>query len=322
MQVTLLLQFYSYYRYAIKKNKKARWTFYFTAFINPYIEWTGYVANVGFAIAELIVNYKESKISGFKKAIILEFITVLSFGVFCDHYLLRTDTGTFFLALKNRFMARNVTTSVLLTDVIGGYLKSFLYLWVVLLILTIWVFIKKGNVEIRDGILLLVSSFPVLENIIKKQHALAYTYDRMKVVFVLIIIICELVRNLLEINNSKKFLTIISGVFIACAWLNMSSYMNNTAYIWEVDYRNSNSLMAEYVVTKYPDAIYASDTAIRGYMNLLFGRGIYEWQSFDSATEIARQKEKKTVVYINKDGYCKLQDKNVQKVENKNVQLS
>ncbi|MBE5845242.1 MAG: hypothetical protein E7302_13895 [Butyrivibrio sp.] len=303
MQVTLLLQIYAYYRYAVNKNEKARLFFYVTAFINPYIEWTGYVANVGFAIAEIIVNYKDSKIRGLKKAIILGLITVLSFAAFCGHYLLRTDTATFFMALKNRFMARNVTTSVLLTDVIGGYLKSFLYLWVVLLALTIWAFIKKGNVEIRNGILLFVSSFPVLENIIMKEHALSYTYDRMKGAFVLILILCEIVRNILETYNTKKSAVIIVGVFIASAWLNITSYMNNPAYIWEVDYRNSNSQVAEYVVTKYPDAIYASDTAIRGYMNLLFGRGIYEWQSFDSATEIASQKEKQTVVFINKDGY-------------------
>ena len=313
MQVTLLLQIYLYYRYAVHKNEKARWFFYFTALINPYIEWTGYVANLGFAIAELIVNYKDSKICGLKKAIILGLITVLSFCVFCGHYLLRTDTVTFFMALKNRFMARNFATSVLLTDVIGGYLKSFLYLWVVLLALTIWAFIKKGNVELKNGILLLVSSFPVLENIIMKQHALTYTYDRMKGAFVLIIILCEIVRNILETYNTKKSATIIVAVFVVSAWLNISSYMKNPAYAWEVDYKNSNSQIAEYIVTKYPDAVYASDTAIRGYMNLLFGRGIYEWQSFDSAIEIASQKEKKTVVFINKDGY-KLQPVHVKDI--------
>ena len=303
MQVTLLLQIYSYYEYAIKNEKRARWIFYFTSFINPYIEWTGYVANVGFAIAELIVNYKESKRRGLKKVLLLGMITLLSFGVFCCHYLMRTDTTVFFMALKNRFMARNITTSVLLTDVIGGYLKSFLYLWVVLLVLTIWTFIKKGSVEIKNGILLLVTAFPIVENIIMKQHALVYTYDRMKASIVLIIILCEIVRNLLDSYNAKIINAIVVVVFVVSAWLNISSYMNNPAYIWEVDYRNSNLKMAEYVVEKYPDAIYASDTLIRGYMNLLFGRGIYEWQSLESAIELANQKEKKTVVYINMDGY-------------------
>lgn len=94
---------------------------------------------------------------------------------------------------------------------------------------------------------------------------------------------------------------IIVSVFIASAWLNITSYMNNTEYIREVDYKNSNSQIAEYGVTKYPDAIYTADADIRGYMNLLFGRGIYERQSIDSATEIANKKEKQTVVFINKE---------------------
>ncbi len=52
-----------------------------------------------------------------------------SFGRFFVHYLLRVNTAEFLMALKSRFMARIVTAGIVLTDVIGGYLKSFLYLW-------------------------------------------------------------------------------------------------------------------------------------------------------------------------------------------------
>ena len=303
MQVTLLLQILAYYKCFIQKEEKYKCIFYIMTFINPYIEWTGYVANVGFALAEIIRNGKKCRKEGITRSFIIAGLTALSFGLFCLHYLLRTDTVVFFTALKNRFMARNVTTSVLLTDVIGGYLKSFLYLWVAFLVLTIWNIIKTGFIRIENGLLLLVSAFPIIENIVMKQHAIAYTYDRMKAVFVLILLLCELQKGIYETISSKNSRLICVGVIVIASLLNLKSYIKDPAYIWDVDYRTYNAQLAEYVTGKYPDAVYASDSAIRGYMNLLFGRGIYEGQSLDSAIEIARQKGKENVVYIKKDGY-------------------
>lgn len=82
-------------------------------------------------------------------------------------------------------MARNVTTEIALTSVFGSYYRSFMYLWVLLLSLLIYCFVKNGKLELRHGLLFLVFGFLVLENIIMKEHALTYSYDRMKVIFVI-----------------------------------------------------------------------------------------------------------------------------------------
>lgn len=116
---------YCFYNFKQSGRKGARISFYPLALINPYIEWTGYVANVGFALCELILGWKTNKKKAFLRACILGVITVASFGLFSLHYLLRIDSSVFFQALKNRFMVRNVTTSVEMTSVIGGYFKSF-----------------------------------------------------------------------------------------------------------------------------------------------------------------------------------------------------
>lgn len=303
MQVTLLIQIYAYYMYAVKGLKPYRYLFYAFTLINPYIEWTGYVANIGFAIAELVLCWKDSKKRGFAKASIIAIATVVSFGIFCGHYLLRTEAATFFTALRNRFMARNVTTDVLVSDVIGGYYKSFLYLWVALLSLIVWAFIKNGSVNLQHGILFLVAAFPIIENIIMKQHALAYTYDRMKAVTVMVLLLCEALRNITEKTEIKRTISIAIGIVGVSSLLNFFSYRSNEHYIWDIDYRATNEKLANYVTTNYPDAVYASDTAIRGYMNLLFMRGIYEWQSMDAASEKAIERGKSQVVFIRKDGY-------------------
>ena len=47
--------------------------------------------------------------------------------------------------------------------------------------------------------------------------------------------------------------------------------------------------------------MYASDIAVRGYMNFLFDRGMYEWQSIDSAIELAKEQGKENVIFITRD---------------------
>lgn len=174
------------------------------AFLNPYTEWTGYVANAGFALAELIINWKRSRKKGFGKAVTIGVISVASFGVFSMHYLLRTSASTFFHALRERLMVRTVTINILVIEVVKGYLDSFLYIWLLLLILAVWNLVKNKKIEIHEGILCLIMSFPLLENIIMKQHAVEYTYDRMKAAWIVVFIICELIRNLLDVSDKKK----------------------------------------------------------------------------------------------------------------------
>lgn len=153
LQVTLLLQIIAYYQYAVLKNNRYQALFYILAFLNPYTEWTGYLANVGFAIAEIVINWKSNWKKGFSRAFILGLITVASLFVFCAHYLLRTDAKAFFLASKERFLVRNIATNIPMLRLIKGYLASFRYAWVLLLVLAIWNVIKKRKIEMRGGIM-------------------------------------------------------------------------------------------------------------------------------------------------------------------------
>ena len=92
MQVTLILQIYAY-----KRRKDSDYfvcLFYILCLINPYIEWSGYVANVGFAIAEIATNV--SKKAGIKNFIFIGLITLASFNLFCVHYLSTINPSDFF----------------------------------------------------------------------------------------------------------------------------------------------------------------------------------------------------------------------------------
>lgn len=297
MQVTLLVQTIAYYKMLESGGKKAKILFYLTAFVNPYIEWTGYVANIGFALAELI-RYRKK---GIGKCCIIGIITIASFASFTLHYLLRVDIQVFMETLKYRFMARNVTTDVSLTDVFAGYLQSFSYLWFLLLCVMIWNLARYKKLEIRHGMLLFVLIFPVLENIIMKEHAVSYTYDRMKFVYFLSFLICELSCCLLSAVSHHKT-GVSAGVMVvtimACG-LNLKTYKENDAYIWKVDYRDDNQKFAECVNQNYRDSMLAiNGWGIRGYINLVFGRGIYEGTDAETLKQIAVSRGKKYAIII------------------------
>lgn len=302
MQVTLLIQISAYYIWKLEQSKKAKIVFFALTLVNPYIEWTGYVANIGFALAELAYNRKNDIIIALKNAILIGFLTIASFTLFTLHYLSVIAASDFFLALKNRFFARNITSTVLLTDIFAGYLRSFLLLWLLLFILTVWNIIKKGSVEFNHKILMFIMTFPILENIIMKEHALSYSYDRMKLIYLLSFLICELSLQILE-NAKKKKDTAIGLIVITliCCIGNLRYYINDKKYIWDVNYRYVNEEFANYINDNYKDSVLVLQAPVRGYINLLFGRGIYEGMGIDSAIEIANEKNKSYAIELQID---------------------
>lgn len=299
MQVTLLLQIIAYFNFCNGKSKKWLIIFYIMTLANPYIEWTGYIANIGFAITELMKN-RQNIMKALQSITVIGGLTIGSFILFISHYLLRVDLQEFLQALKNRFMARNVTTNSALVDVFGGYLRSFLYLWLLILLLIVWNFIKNKQIQIRHGLLIFILVFPVLENVIMKQHALQYTYDRMKLIYFVSFTICALCYNLLESSHNLKLLSSVLIVIttLTCC-MNLKSYLSDKTYCWNADYKESNELMAAHVNKNYPNSVIASSKSVRGYLNLLFKQGIYESKSSDDIREIAKNKGKPYAIWIN-----------------------
>ncbi len=308
MQVTLLAQILCYYH---RKTKFGRVMFYILCFINPYIEWTGYVANGGFVIAELVALFKDSKKRSFYKNIstysplIIILLTCLSFGVFTLHYLSVVDKDTFFDALFARFSARTGTNLYTLIQVIKGYLRSFLAVWVLLPLLLIFALVLyrgfgwvKSSKLWSNKSLLFVSAFPVLENFVMLDHANLYSYDRMKMIIVLVLIICDLVY-VISLKLSKpifKFIPLV-GVLITSI-TNIALYTNDSHYAWEVNYRETNQLIASYIDTHYDNRTVGYIYFVRGYLTLTFNEGVYEWQDMELLKEHAIEKGSRYAVLL------------------------
>lgn len=294
MQLTLLMQLYAFYKR--KDSKGMNVLFIVMCIINPYIEWTGYVANVGYAIVVLFDGWEEDKFKSLVKAGFIGVLTLISLSLFCGHYLLNVESDLFFTNLRNRFFTRGITSGTPMNLLFKGYITSFKFTWLILSILVICVFIvsivKKPRLNqivesglndegyksilLRQKWLLFVTLFPVLENIIMKQHAVAYTYDRMKLIFPIVILSCDLIGYLFY-KSTKTAKNIIILICVSLLNLNLIGYINDEAYTFETDFRSNNEAIGSYISNKYQDSILGCQTAVRGYLNMTFERGIYEF---------------------------------------------
>lgn len=308
MQVTLLIQIYSYWYYVSKKSKKAHIIFLFMCVLNPYIEWTGYVANIGFAISEIVTNWKEDSYKSILKSVEIGGATIVSFVIFCVHYLLNINPVAFFTALKDRFFARNFMVKIPINVLNEGYVSSFKYTWFLLLLVLLLVLVIRfkekrikneySSIILKNKYLIFVSFFPILENYIMKQHAVKYSYDRMKLIFPLVLVACDCIGYILSVANKNWLRMIIVSITVVCGVFNLRSYMRDTSYIWKTDYRVLNEKIVDSIASYKEDSVIGFDNSVRGYLNMTVKSGIYEWTSIDSIKKIAEEKEKRYAIQL------------------------
>lgn len=306
MQVTLLLQVAAYYHYAVRGSRAWRVAFYVLALLNPYVEWTGYVANVGFALAELARGRRDGWARALGRACAVGALTLASFALFCAHYLMRVSAADFAGSLLFSFTARNAaSTDVTFLDLLAGYPVALRWLLAALAVLLALALVaRRGRLSLAPGMgtLLFVSAFPVLENVIMKQHACRYSYDMMKAAVPLVLLACELARNAIEAPRNRRLGTVGAASFVALAVaasaLNFASYAADEHYVKDNPHRSDDAAIAREVTERYPDALYACDRGVRGYVNLLFGRGVYEFQTLEGARELAAERGDDTVVLV------------------------
>lgn len=305
MQVTLLLQLIAFVDiYKFKKGKYSTILFLVMSFINPYIEWTGYVANVGYALAFVAINRKDIK-TGIKKAMCMAGVSFLSFMMFTVHYCSTINPVEYVYALVKRFIERSVTEKYTYLHLLMGYLDSFtLILFLICILFVVLTLIYKGFDWIKlsmfwsNKVIFAVALFPVLENVIMKQHSIIYTYDRMKLIFILLLIICDFVCLISEKITYKK----LSIICLVITVVGVSNYSIHTIErIWEANFKAENKLLADYCTKKYTpenSVCGMEDFNVRGYTNLLFKRSIYEFSDYEKIIKIAESNGKQYALSI------------------------
>lgn len=294
MQVLLPSQFLCFLHF--EEDRKWRISHYVLAVIMPYVEWTGFIANVGIGIALFFRHGIRIKKKDFIYTFWTAVCTVLALLLLCGHYLSVVDLASFEQSLQDRYHMRTTYAYATTFNLLWGYWKSFKMLWILLPILGFGcIILNKGVKWVKEWVTMLpmffVMLFPVLENLVMKEHAISYTYDRMKLIYPFLLCVFWLLAAMPD----RKRLLLQKGMTVLIAGLavfSVRSYLNNTEYLWQADYRTDNEILAAYCRENYhEDSLYGlKNAAVRGYVNILFDRSMYENISEERLLELAEER--------------------------------
>jgi hypothetical protein len=291
-----------------EKTRKSFIALLVLCILGAYTEWTGYLVNCGIAFILFLTNKGKEKI--IKSASVL-FATVLAFALFCLHYLTTVDLDSFIMALKLRFMARNVAVATPFWQLGQGYAISFGLLLCIVLVCVVF---ALRNKETRKQFaanmanckyLLIVCAFSLVENVIMKEHAVSYTFDRMKAIIpIMCILLCsiETMARHGKARQGKARQALLLITLFSIGIINLLGYkiVDTKYYVFHDPYLAVNQTIADDVNRKFSkdNSVMVCVSWVRGYLNVLFDRGIYENRTLDSAIQIAEEKGKQYAVAI------------------------
>ncbi|MDR1642384.1 MAG: hypothetical protein LBT59_22060 [Clostridiales bacterium] len=286
----------------------------FLTLIGAYTEWTGYCAAIGIALFYLCTDKR--KWQSIFKSIGIITIALLAFGLFCLHYLLVVKSSDFTSALIARFLARNVATNTPLWQLWQGYVISFGLLLAVTAIGVFFCLMTKNNrpnLFLRSLInhkwLFIIMIFALAENVIMKQHAVAYSFDRMKAVFIIMgLLYCSIEAIILSVLNADNIINSLRwvlGILSVLAAINLFRYktINTQLFVFEKPQLAINKTIANELNEKFDrnNSVMVYDGGVRGYLNTLFDRGIYEGRGLVQAIQIAANNGKRYAVALKSD---------------------
>lgn len=218
-------------------KKWCRITFFVLCALAPYIEWTGFISNVGFALAFWVKSgiKKDGKfnLKSLKTPVIIGILTIAGGMLFILHFLSVLPLETVIEALKSRFSARSVTAGFSFFMLFSMYWKSFGAFLIILAIALIAVLsIKSSRTKFiallkEYKLIIIISAFALLENIVLKEHAIVYSYDRMKAIILLFTLFMLCLIALKPLLENKTPLVLALFLIVSCFNLFTYTYTDN-----------------------------------------------------------------------------------------------
>lgn len=262
----------------------------FLCFLGPLFEWTGFIYNIGLMI--IFYSYLKNK----KLASQIFFVTFLSGFFLVLHYFIALGIENTIIGFVSRFSARTINSNILLLPY--GYVMSY-GLFLALAVFLLFSFIRnKSDGKIYIAIVF-ASLFPLIENIIMYQHASQFSFDRLKLIIPLSIL---LFIYLCRVKKQYRYMAFLS--VLVCSLQNIYAYklLVNNSIIWNITHKSNLEIVQE--VKKQTDiscATIATNVSVRGYYNLIFNRNIYEGITLPIALKLPRNNQC-DLVYIDASG--------------------
>lgn len=287
--------------YLKQDDRKKKVALLVLSFIIMQTEWTGYLACATVLLVIALKKGKEAR----KICITLVLEMILSMLLFLlpNIYVVGMKPLVKTLRFRAEGRMRNIEYSLL--DRGKALFQSFNSLILICLFLLVWHILRKKNVkDIMDGIKenklpLIIFTIPILENFILSNHAITYSMDRMKIYYLLCLMLFILIEKMEKTNASRRLVIVITSFFTLFNLLAYRFIDNN--YLWSDDRLKDSKILAEYIEKEYNDCAIGQlgTDSVWGYSKLLFGKGIEKCATTDSVELRAEELNKKYAISIN-----------------------
>ena len=244
-----------------------------------YTEWTAYVFAFLTGAAILLVPSLRRRIGA--AGVVLVSVAAVTAAVLAAHYILVLGADAAVEAWKARFLARsgtNEAATATLLDLQYGYALSFggaIFAVLVLLALAAFRPENPGRRDAVGAVIVLFSLTAVLENLVLRQHAMEFTFDRLKLGVPLALLAG------LAVGHLSRRLLVLAGVVVAVgAAVGFSAHRTDveTYAGWPyVDDANQALVRQARQVVDLDCATIGTNTQVRGYTNLLLERAVTEF---------------------------------------------
>ncbi len=268
------------------------------SFLLGFTEWSGYLIVFGTMIVLIFSSLSKREKYFYISACAMG--GAIALAVFILDFISVVDTSTFFHALESRFFARNFTTNIPISLLFYKYWESYNIFLLLLPLAIILIFFDKKAIQKEKiytlFLLLIIILFGLLENIVMKQHAIAYNFDRLK-----FLPLFALLMPILWSTKSKAFKQISILIILTASIYTTAQYPELRITKNEALEKNQLFVNNDKFKKECKPCIMGIAPAVRGYTNLLFNRGIYEGVNIERLQNIAL-KNNKCACYINVRG--------------------
>lgn len=235
-------------------------------------------------------------------------MTGLSFLIFSFHYLLNVNIEDYINAITSRFKYRSFSNPITIKFLFSGYYNSYKTILsiIVLSLITSFIFIHNSLKYYflsfkKYSILLFLLFVPILENFIMKEHAISYTFDRLKVSLFLITVLLIIIIRIYK-KNKKLFFILFYFIFVI-QFFNLLFYQNDNKYSYSINYNYNNITISEYIKNNFNDIVW------------LYNLSDENW------TKGVLNSDNKTLLFLNNPNNQILLNKNIYLTINKNKYL-
>lgn len=201
-----------------------------------WVEWTAYLMCVAVFFVVLISDIKNK--SGYKNTIIYSGIAILGGLTLLWYYSFMVGLGPYFKELSNRAASRGLEVAYVgwndwwmsVYQSYGPWLASSVLMVVASL------FVKKSDSFSKDNyttayILIVVVGILLIENVAMFEHAIIYTFDRLKIGFLIALLFALSAMRMEKAGRSA--LILIAVICVLASMFSLNQYLEYYPRYWK-----------------------------------------------------------------------------------------